>query len=407
MQPAGATSDSSLPHVADYQIANLAQQEVTVGAQIEFIDEATAATQSGGMRRVAINDNVGWTPAGAWVSSAGAIDGRVAVSLELARPSPETRFLIAFPFVGQSLSPAYELPALGSGADEVESVPLDSLNEEWTIGIVARQPHSASLGSVGAAPLASVSGPTGDSVVWSLEYWGTQTLLSVEVYDAGELEVRRFYYSDLVRGESFESTVSTSPSGAEISISITGSGVREWTVESFSGLELDSFQWAGADGDVEVAVDPVLLVVDDERWSDADRSAWIRSSLTEKATFGAKPAPGDFNFDGVVDDGDYTVWADSIPDPAPGQVGDVNSDGYVNGFDAAIWQSEFGSVGAGLDGDINSDGVVNVLDYIAWRDAAPAKRRTGGPAPTRTAAASSRRPISTSGRRRTGPFTRR
>jgi hypothetical protein len=51
------------------------------------------------------------------------------------------------------------------------------------------------------------------------------------------------------------------------------------------------------------------------------------------------PAPGDFNSDGFIDEGDYTLW-----------------------------RSEFGSDEGGTSADGNKDGVVNAADYIIWRN---------------------------------------
>ncbi len=48
--------------------------------------------------------------------------------------------------------------------------------------------------------------------------------------------------------------------------------------------------------------------------------------------------------------------------------GDFNNDGVVNQGDHAVWKAAFGRTGATLPGDGNGDGVVNAADYTIWRD---------------------------------------
>ena len=53
--------------------------------------------------------------------------------------------------------------------------------------------------------------------------------------------------------------------------------------------------------------------------------------------------PGDFNEDGAVDTGDYTIWADNYTGPG-------------------------GTVGTPPTGDANGDGAVDTADYTIWAD---------------------------------------
>ena len=65
--------------------------------------------------------------------------------------------------------------------------------------------------------------------------------------------------------------------------------------------------------------------------------------------FQANPLPGDYNFNGVVDAADYTVWRDTSSSttdlradgsgPTPGV-----PDGVVDALDYAFWKSQFGNV---------------------------------------------------------------
>jgi hypothetical protein len=47
--------------------------------------------------------------------------------------------------------------------------------------------------------------------------------------------------------------------------------------------------------------------------------------------------------------------------------GDFNFDGIVNAADYTVWRNSLGQTGAGLDADSNFDGVVDEGDYDAWK----------------------------------------
>lgn len=47
--------------------------------------------------------------------------------------------------------------------------------------------------------------------------------------------------------------------------------------------------------------------------------------------------------------------------------GDYNFDGLVDAADYSLWRDAFGRTGAGLNADSNFDGVVDQLDYAAWK----------------------------------------
>ena len=54
---------------------------------------------------------------------------------------------------------------------------------------------------------------------------------------------------------------------------------------------------------------------------------------------------GDGNLDGVVNSGDYTIWADNFGVPDPDfTTGDYNGDGVVNAADYTLWSDNFGSM---------------------------------------------------------------
>jgi hypothetical protein len=69
----------------------------------------------------------------------------------------------------------------------------------------------------------------------------------------------------------------------------------------------------------------------------------------ELTTFSDAAAPrplGDFNYDGVVDAADYTVWRDNIGSTTRLDA-DGDFDGVVAGTDYELWKSRIGTVGSG------------------------------------------------------------
>ena len=54
--------------------------------------------------------------------------------------------------------------------------------------------------------------------------------------------------------------------------------------------------------------------------------------------------PGDYNFNGVVDAADYTVWRNSLGKEGIGLVADGSHNDRVDAADYAVWKSHFGIV---------------------------------------------------------------
>ena len=52
---------------------------------------------------------------------------------------------------------------------------------------------------------------------------------------------------------------------------------------------------------------------------------------------------GDFNLDGVVDAGDYTIWRDQFGQKGDSLMADGNQDGTVDSHDYDMWKNHFGS----------------------------------------------------------------
>ena len=79
------------------------------------------------------------------------------------------------------------------------------------------------------------------------------------------------------------------------------------------------------------------------------------------------PLAGDYNFDGAVNAGDYTVWRDTLGatnDPRADGSGVVVGvpDGVVDGYDYEFWKSRFGNVlGQGAGSGEQGEGEVSAL----------------------------------------------
>ena len=56
---------------------------------------------------------------------------------------------------------------------------------------------------------------------------------------------------------------------------------------------------------------------------------------------------GDYNHDGIVDAGDYTVWRDELGETGSGLAADGNDDNLVNAADYTAWVSNFGQTASG------------------------------------------------------------
>ena len=55
---------------------------------------------------------------------------------------------------------------------------------------------------------------------------------------------------------------------------------------------------------------------------------------------------GDYNHNGVVDSGDYTVWRDTLGRSGSGLAADGSGNGTVDAADFTVWQAHYGATGA-------------------------------------------------------------
>ena len=84
---------------------------------------------------------------------------------------------------------------------------------------------------------------------------------------------------------------------------------------------------------------------------DADGELYIlsKSDGMIRSIVGPQPLPGDYNYDGVVNDDDYNTWQASFGATVPrlGLWADGNKDGIVNAADYTVWRDHVSNTGAG------------------------------------------------------------
>ncbi len=371
LQPLGATSSASQPHVTEMWIANLGEQGVSFGANQGVVNASTGASRFSNTVHHEVNDNVSWIPVGVSAVINGAGEGRAATDWRTYYKTPGAQFLVATPYFGEGLSPTYPLAPQSTGADERETISVPDLGDAWSVGIVARWPQTSSIDNTLPMPIASIVGSGGNAIELSLRYSATTTELRVDVYSAGVRQSTTIVPTrnpeDVQRGDSIEILLAVD-GNINITFKVSGDATYTRQTPSVGDLSLDTFLWADRTGDVVTAIDPMLVAFDDRSWGESEREAWLGSTLYEKAIFGSFASPGDFNRDAVVDAADYTVWRDTLYDSTPGRLGDINVDGLIDESDRLAWVAQYGQMGVGLTADLNADGVVDAADYTIWRD---------------------------------------
>ena len=88
--------------------------------------------------------------------------------------------------------------------------------------------------------------------------------------------------------------------------------------------------------------------------------------------------PGDYNFNGIVDAADYTVWRDTLGTTGVALPADGNNDGQVNLDDYAFWKAHFGETagsgsGATCDFGRSRTGGIGVANVCGNRLESPAR----------------------------------
>jgi hypothetical protein len=84
-----------------------------------------------------------------------------------------------------------------------------------------------------------------------------------------------------------------------------------------------------------------------------------------KENFGTTASAGDYNGDGIVDAADYTTWQDAMHRTLylPNDL----TPGIVDESDLEVWKANYGNLDDSAEiGDYNGDGFVNDADYDVW-----------------------------------------
>ncbi len=132
--------------------------------------------------------------------------------------------------------------------------------------------------------------------------------------------------------------------------SSVGAMVLASLVDQFTRLRDGDRLFYVADADLQTAMFQAAIDLDSITLAEIIRLNTGITNLQDNVFFAATPGlAGDFNFDGVVDGADYTVWRDALDDEvSPFQGADATGDGLVTQADYTVWKSNFGmTLGAG------------------------------------------------------------
>lgn len=364
LTPEGSVFDADDPYVLDAWVALLSDQGAQIGMQQQIPGESSSK-----LLLYQVFDTTQWTSIGMSDPFGDSGEGRVATVLSTQNPGAGSRFLVAIPYFGKGVAASYPQGAQQAGPDEVESVAGIDLQGDWSAAFVARWPENAQYRTAREPmPIASLVGATGDAVEVSFSYNRDGAEMHVDFYESDELARSEVFEIELLRGDVVEMVVSESL--GRLNLSIVSPGQPSQSISSPSGidLQLNEFRWSARDGDVVTSIDPVLVVVDEDAgWTTQQHKEWFGLSLADKALFQAKPSPGDFNFDGVVNQADFVVWETTRYVPNPGGPGDADGNGYVDQIDGVFWQVQYGQREV-IAADANGNGVVDIGDYTTIVD---------------------------------------
>jgi hypothetical protein len=131
-----------------------------------------------------------------------------------------------------------------------------------------------------------------------------------------------------------------------------GAMVMASLIDQFTRLRDGDRLFYTGDADLQTAMFQAAMELDSVTLAEIIRLNTGITNLQDNVFFAATPGfAGDFNFDGVVDASDYTVWRNALgAEVSPFQGADATGDGLVTQDDYLVWKSNFGmtlSTGAG------------------------------------------------------------
>jgi hypothetical protein len=126
--------------------------------------------------------------------------------------------------------------------------------------------------------------------------------------------------------------------------SSVGAMVMASLVDQFTRLRDGDRLFYVGDADLQSALVEGVIDLDSITLADIIRLNTGITNLQDNVFFAATPGlAGDFNFDGVVDTADYTIWRNAVGvEVAPFQGADATGDGLVTQADYDVWKSHFG-----------------------------------------------------------------
>jgi hypothetical protein len=124
-----------------------------------------------------------------------------------------------------------------------------------------------------------------------------------------------------------------------------GAMVLASLVDQFTRLRDGDRLFYTGDADLQSAMFQAVIDLDEVTLAEIIRLNTGITNLQENVFFATTAGlPGDFNFDGIVNAADYTVWRDALGDSvSPFQGADATGDGLVTQADYSVWKSNFGA----------------------------------------------------------------
>ncbi len=389
---------------ADLYIANLSQQSIV--PQVGLVSASGIGSYSS-MTGQQIAETGNWVSFAGITHSQSASTERTALALQLSKPSPGTRFVVAPTFFGNEGIDHYPIPVGATAPNEASWVDFDVLDSDWGVGMVLRWNDSAPMRSNDILRVATLEGTNGDEIQIAARYTSaTSTRWAATWLDNGIAVASVTIDANVMRGETVHLLVSQTDD--EVSLAVrAGTGRAIYQSAPIDELDevdgMSQLHWTSDGSGIAAPIEPILFVVATDTTIDNENQqaaiSWLDASLYDKLIYFARPEPGDFNFDGSVDAGDYTVFRDTLGqsairlaadgdgngivdaadylvwrsnfgrrDPTPQEIGDYNFDGSVDAADYTVFRDTLGQTGNDLAADGDGNGVVDGADYLVWRN---------------------------------------
>lgn len=159
----------------------------------------------------------------------------------------------------------------------------------------------------------------------------------------GDVYVANLFFNNILRIESDGSSITTFASLPPVTFDPFSNFPSDLVFDSEGNLVVAVLGWDNVDPETNTA-EGMILKYD----STGSLIQTVASGLlpTSSVAIVEDLLPGDFNGDGIVDDGDYTVWKAEFGTSVAATSGaDGNGDGVVDAADYTVWRNSLGAVG--------------------------------------------------------------